>query len=194
LYTRVPSGHRAEPVIRQLLSSAFDTGWGLRTLARDQPRFNPMSYHNGSVWPHDTALCAAGMAAYGHREAAAHLLTETFDAALHFGLRLPELYCGFPRGNGEPPVAYPVACLPQAWASGAAFMLLQACLGVTVDGINRVIHFDRPHLPAQTDSLIVRGVAVGEERLDIGIERVGSRVTAAPIGPVPRAIKVLTRA
>ena len=194
LFTRVPSTRRAEPVIRQLLSSAFDTGWGVRTLARDQPRFNPMSYHNGSVWPHDTAMCAAGMAAYGRREAAAHLLTETFDAALHFGLRLPELYCGFARGNGEPPVAYPVACLPQAWASGAAFMLLQSCLGVTIDGINRVVQFDRPQLPAQIDSLIVRRLEVGDERLDIAVERVGSRVTAAPIGPSPRAARVITRA
>ncbi len=152
LFTNLPSSQRALPVIRLLRSAAFDNGWGVRTLALDQPRFNPMSYHNGSVWPHDTALCAAGMAAYGHRSAAAHLLSETFDAAMHFGLRLPELYCGFSRRSGEPPVAYPVACLPQAWASGAAFMLLQACLGVTVDGINRVVHFDRPHLPPRDRS------------------------------------------
>ena len=79
----------------------------MRTLARDQPRFNPMSYHNGSVWPHDTALCAAGMAAYGHRDAAAHLLTEMFDAALHFGLRLPELFCGFARGTASRPSPIP---------------------------------------------------------------------------------------
>ena len=108
LYTGVPSQPHATQVIEHLLSAAFDNGWGLRTLASDQPRFNPMSYHNGSVWPHDTALCAAGMAAYGYRPAATHLLSEMFGAAVHFGMRLPELYCGFVRATGEPPVGYPV--------------------------------------------------------------------------------------
>jgi glycogen debranching enzyme len=133
------------------------------------------------------------MAAYGHRRAAAHLLSETFDAAMHFGLRLPELYCGFSRRTGEPPVAYPVACLPQAWASGAAFVLLQACLGVTVDGINRVVHFDRPHLPPEIHHLAVRGIEIGDARIDIAVERVGRHVTATPINPVPRTGKVLVR-
>jgi glycogen debranching enzyme len=194
LFTGLPSAAHAAHVVRQLLSSAFDTGWGLRTLAHGEARFNPMSYHNGSVWPHDTAICAAGIAAYGHRHAAAHLLGESFDAAVRFGLRLPELYCGFARGTGEPPVAYPVACLPQAWSSGAPFMLLQACLGVTVDGVNRVVRIDRPQLPPGIDHVAVRGLGVGNARVDVSFDRIGDRVTAAPIGAVPRSIEILVRA
>ena len=194
LFTGLPSAQHAARVVDHLLSSKFDNGWGLRTLAHGEPRFNPMSYHNGSVWPHDTAICAAGMAAYGRRDAAAHLLGESFDAAMHFGLRLPELYCGFARSTGEPPVGYPVACLPQAWSSGAAFMMLQACLGVTVDGINRVVRIDRPQLPPGIDHLALRGLGVGHARVDLAFERVGGRVTAAPIGAVPRAVEILVRA
>src|SRR3546814_19829725 len=95
-----------------------------------------MSYHNGSVWPHDTALCAAGIARGGDRDAALRLLCGMFETASHFEMRLPELFCGFPRKHGNTPVSYPVACLPQAWAAGAGFMLLQACTGVEVDGRN----------------------------------------------------------
>ena len=193
LYSGLPSPQRAARVAEQLLSAAFDNGWGLRTLAQDQVRFNPMSYHNGSVWPHDTALCAAGMASYGHRGAAAHLLSELFGAAIHFGLRLPELYCGFVRSPGEPPVGYPVACLPQAWSSGAAFMALQASLGVTIDALNRVIRIDRPALPGEIERLALREVAVGDARVDVLFERLGDRVTAAPIGPVPDSVRILVR-
>ena len=193
LYSGLPSSQRAARVAEHLLSAAFDNGWGLRTLAQDQARFNPMSYHNGSVWPHDTALCAAGMAAYGLRGAAAHLLSELFGAAIHFGLRLPELYCGFVRSPGEPPVGYPVACLPQAWSSGAAFMALQASLGVTIDGVNHVMRIDRPALPGEIERLALRGVAVGDACVDVLFERLGDRVTAAPIGPVPDSVRILVR-
>ncbi len=194
LYTGLPSPQHATRVVEQLLSAAFNNGWGLRTLADDQPRFNPMSYHNGSVWPHDTALCAAGMAAYGHRRAAAQLLSELFRAAVHFGMRLPELYCGFVRSTGEPPVGYPVACLPQAWSSGAVFMMLQACLGITVDGLNGALRVDRPELPREIEHLAVRELAVGSHRVDVAFERRGDRVMAAPIGAVPPSVEILVRA
>ena len=194
LYAGVPSVQRAARVVTQLRASGFDNGWGLRTLAEGEPRFNPMSYHNGSVWPHDTALCAAGMASYGHRDAAAALLSELFSAAMHFGMRLPELYCGFRRKTGEPPVGYPVACLPQAWSSCAAFMALQACLGLSIDGVASVIRIDRPELPAEVDHLALRGLAVGDTHIDIAFERIGARVVAAPIGRVPRSIEILVRA
>jgi len=194
LYTGLPSPQRATRVIEQLLSAAFHNGWGLRTLAQDQARFNPMSYHNGSVWPHDTALCAAGMAAYGHRRTAAQLLSELFAAAVHFGMRLPELYCGFVRSAGEPPVGYPVACLPQAWSSGAVFMMLQACLGITIDGLAGVLRIDRPELPREIDHLTVRELAVGSHRVDVAFERRGDRVMATPVGEVPPAIEILVRA
>jgi len=194
LYSGLPSSQRAARVIDQLRSAAFNNGWGLRTLANDQPRVSPISYHNGSVWPHDTALCAAGMAAYGHRHASANLLSELFGAAVHFGMRLPELYCGFVRSVGEPPVGYPVACLPQAWSSGAAFMMLQACLGITIDGLRGVLRIDRPELPNEIEHLAVRHLPVGDARVDLSFTRVGNRVTVAPIGVVPPSVEILIRA
>ena len=194
LYTGLPSSQRATRVIEHLLSTAFNNGWGLRTLANDQPRFNPMSYHNGSVWPHDTAVCAAGMATYGYRQCSAQLMSGLFGAAVQFDMRLPELYCGFVRKIGEPPVGYPVACLPQAWSSGAAFMMLQACLGITIDGLSGVVHIDRPELPHEIDHLAVRHIAVGNARIDLAFQRVRNRVTAAPIGVVPASAQVLIHA
>jgi glycogen debranching enzyme len=101
-----------------------------------------------------------------------------FEAAMHFDLRLPELFCGFPRAQGSTPVAYPVACLPQAWAAGSPFMLLQACLGVEIDGWRGEIRVERPALPPGIDRVIVRRIAVDERRVDLCFERVGDRVTA----------------
>ena len=139
-------------------------------------------------------ICAAGMAAYGHRDAAATLLSASFEAAMHFEMRLPELYCGFVRRPGEPPVGYPVACLPQAWSSGAAFMMLQACLGVAIDGLAGVLRIDRPELPRGVEHLALRGVAVGNAQVDVAFERFGDRVMAAPIGAVPPSVEIVVRA
>lgn len=176
LFSGLPTPDRAARVAAQLMTRTFRTGWGIRTLAATEARFNPMSYHNGSVWPHDTALCAAGLAAYGWRDAACALLTELFDAAICFGMRLPELFCGFERAAGEPPVPYPVACLPQAWAAGSAFMALQACLGLTIDGIGKEIVLDRPRLPAGVDGVTLRNLAIGEQHVNLTIERTGGRI------------------
>jgi len=178
LYMGLPSPERAHKVADQLLSASFHSGWGLRTLADDAVFFNPMSYHNGSVWPHDTALCTAGMARYGVRDHVVRLMSGTFEAAVHFNMRLPELYCGFIRAPGEAPIAYPVACLPQAWSAGAAFMLMQACLGLEIDGWKKEIHVTRPRLPIGIDSLTVRHLQVGDAALDLTFQRVGDRVVA----------------
>jgi len=145
------------------------------------------------VWPHDTAMCAAGIAHYGHRRAAAELLSQLFAAALHFDTRLPELYCGFRRRAGEPPVGYPVACLPQAWSSGAVFMLLQACLGIEIDAAKRTVHIDRPELPTEIDRLAVHDLALQDARISLLFERVAGRVTATPLGGTD-LIEVLIRA
>jgi glycogen debranching enzyme len=169
---------RAQKVADQLLSASFHSGWGLRTLADDAVFFNPMSYHNGSVWPHDTALCIAGLARYGVRDQVVRLMSGTFEAAVHFNMRLPELFCGFTRAPGEAPIAYPVACLPQAWSAGAAFMLMQACLGLEIDGWKGEIHVTRPRLPIGIDSLTVRHLRVGKTVLDLTFQRVGDRVGA----------------
>jgi glycogen debranching enzyme len=115
---------RAASVAAQLMLAGIPHGLGrAHAGAEGEARYNPMSYHNGSIWPHDTALCAAGIARYGHRDAAVTLLRSAFESAVNFDMRLPELFCGFPRVQGAPPIAYPVACLPQAWAAGAPFML-----------------------------------------------------------------------
>ena len=157
----------------RLLSADFLTGWGLRTLASSAVRFNPMSYHNGSVWPHDTAICAAGLSRYGHREAAAKVLDSLGRAATKFNMRLPELFCGFARAPNEPPVAYPVACMPQAWAAGSVFMLLEACLGLSIDGWNERIRVDEPILPDGVDRLTLTGLAVGRRTVDLTLSRAG---------------------
>ncbi|WP_231118151.1 amylo-alpha-1,6-glucosidase [Lysobacter silvisoli] len=176
LYVGLPDPAHAQAVAERMMQPAFYTGWGLRTLAKGEPRYNPMSYHNGSVWPHDSALCAAGLARYGGRDVAARLLRSAFETAVHFDMRLPELYCGFARRPGAPPIPYPVACLPQAWAAGSPFMLLQACLGVEVDGEQRVVHVNRPKLPPGIDDVRVHGLVVGEERVDLVFKQFGDRV------------------
>src|SRR5579871_1133584 len=178
LYVGLPDAQRAQSVGQQLLSAAFNSGWGIRTLAEGEAHYNPMSYHNGSVWPHDTALCVAGLARYGERDGVVRIADEVFEAAVHFGMRLPELFCGFRRIAGEPPIAYPVACLPQAWAAGSAFMLLQACLGLTIDGWSRQVRIEHPRLPTGIDRLTVANLPVGAARITLHFHRVEQRVVA----------------
>ena len=176
LYVGLPSPERAKRVASQLLSAQLHSGWGIRTLAEDELPFNPMSYHNGSIWPHDTAICAAGLSRYDERDSVVKLMSGTFEAAVSFNMRLPELFCGFTRVPGEAPVAYPVACLPQAWSAGSAFMLMQACLGIRVDGWRGEISVDNPRLPIGIDNLVVRHLDVGNAKVDIIFERIGDRV------------------
>jgi glycogen debranching enzyme len=192
LFTGLPLPERAQSVTRALLGATFSGGWGLRTLAMTEARFNPMSYHNGSVWPHDTAICAAGMSRYGERDGVVRLMDDLFAASVHFGMRLPELYCGFPRTAGEPVIAYPVACLPQAWSSGAVFMMLQACLGLTIDARGGEILIDRPHLPGGVDRLDIAGIKVGAASVDLSFERVGRQVLVSSSG-ADNAVRVVTR-
>jgi glycogen debranching enzyme len=178
LYVGLPTPQRAVLTSAQLLMPAFATGWGIRTLAEGQARYNPMSYHNGSVWPHDTALCAAGIARTGDRDGAVRLLRSMFETATHFDMRLPELFCGFARAHGATPVSYPVACLPQAWAAGAGFMMLQACRGVDVDGWNGEIRVTSPRLPPGIEQVALRGLVVAGRNVDLVFRRMGGRVVA----------------
>ncbi len=191
LFTGLPTAERAGRVADQLLASPFNSGWGIRTLAAGETRFNPMSYHNGSVWPHDTALCAAGLSRYGARDGVVRLMSGAFEAAVQTDMRLPELFCGFPRAAGEAPIAYPVACLPQAWSSGAVFMLLQACLGLSIDGWGGTIHVDRPRLPIGIDRLTIHRLTVGSAVVDLTFQRVGNRVAAFPEGQDPSPVPLL---
>jgi len=171
LFAGLPQADRAARVIETLLGPDFNSGWGLRTLAVGEARYNPMSYHNGSVWPHDTAICVMGMARYGEREGAMRITSAMFESASQFEMRLPELFCGFVRRPGDPPVAYPVACLPQAWAAGAVFMMLQACLGLAIDGEHDVLHIRDPHLPFGIDHFALQRLGLRDEVLDLQFER-----------------------
>lgn len=176
LYVGAASRERARHVIDGLMSGAFMSGWGIRTLPSDGARYNPLSYHNGSVWPHDTAIAAAGMARYGERDGVLRLLSGMFESAVRFDMRLPELFCGVERkGAGDAPVAYPVACLPQAWAAGAPFMMLQACLGVSID-YRRGVRVRKPRLPTGVDVLTIADLDTGGQRETLTFQRVGPKV------------------
>lgn len=171
------SSERAERVASQLLGSTFFSGWGVRTVASSESRYNPMSYHNGSVWPHDNAMIAVGLGRYGMRQQAAHIFDGLFDACTYIDLRrLPELFCGFPRRGGQGPTFYPVACAPQAWAAGAPISLLQSCLGLGFDAPTRTVFFDRPVLPRFMNEVVLRGLEIGDARIDVGLSGTGGRV------------------
>ncbi|MGH7023840.1 MAG: amylo-alpha-1,6-glucosidase [Caulobacteraceae bacterium] len=186
LFVGLPSAARARRVIRRLLSPAFDCGWGLRTLAAGGARYNPMSYHNGSVWPHDTAICLAGMARYGERAGVMRVMSALYEASKTFGGRMPELLCGFEREPDEPPIAYPVACMPQAWAAGSTFMMLQAALGLRIDAVRGEVRLTRPRLPDGVEQIALQGLEIAGSSLDIEIRRLGERtaVTAKTEGSV----------
>jgi glycogen debranching enzyme len=172
LYSGIAGQERGVRTARALLSEECFSGWGIRTIATSEARYNPMSYHNGSVWPHDNALIAAGMAAYGYKEGAVKILTGLFDASLFLDLhRIPELFCGFSRRPGESPTRYPTACAPQAWAAGAGFQALQACLGLQIDGTRRLVRFVRPVLPPFLERVELRNLSIGAARLDLVLDR-----------------------
>jgi glycogen debranching enzyme len=172
LFSRAAREDRARLVARSLLSPAMWSGWGIRTLAAGQPAYNPLSYHDGTVWPHDNALCAAGLGAYGMTREAGEVLTGLWHAAEHFRrLRLPELFCGLPRGHGEFPVHYPVACSPQAWSSAAWFQLLRAVLGVFPDAPARSLRIASPYLPPWLDQIVLEGLRIGPARATIRFAR-----------------------
>jgi glycogen debranching enzyme len=172
LYCGAASPQKAARVGRDLMSPDLFSGWGVRTVATDASLYNPMSYHNGTIWPHDCSIVAAGLARYGMSEAAARIFTGLFEAACHFPhFRLPELFCGFSRHAGEGPVAYPSACTPQAWASGAVFLLLQASLGIDIDARKGIIAVRCPFLPEWLKQVTVRKLRVGEGRATLHFRR-----------------------
>jgi len=172
---------RALRVAERLMQADCFSGWGIRTLASSARRYNPMSYHNGSVWPHDNALIAAGFARYGLTGRAAEILSALFDVSCDLeGRRLPELFCGFARGPGDQPVAYPVACRPQAWAAASVFLCLQSMLGLSIDASRRRVRFTRSALPAWLDALELYGLRIGDAELDLRVVR-GRRSAALEV-------------
>ena len=177
LFTGIASPTRAPLVAGTLTHPDMFSGWGIRTVASNQRRYNPMSYHNGSVWPHDNALIAAGMARYHLGHHAEHILQGLFDTVQWLELqRLPELICGFTRMPSAGPTMYPVACAPQAWSAGAVHMLLEACLGISIDGPERRIRFTYPRLPALLDTVWINQLRVGDGLVDLELRRHGGDV------------------
>ncbi len=177
LFTGIARPERAKAVVGTLMDSNFFTGWGIRTLASNEARYNPMSYHNGSVWPHDNSMIASGFARYGFRDEAARIFKGLFTASTYIDLRrLPELFCGFVRRQGQGPTFYPVACSPQAWAAAAPFSLIESCLGLTFDVERGEIGFDRPVLPDFTSEIILRRLSLKGDLVDVALRRTGGNV------------------
>jgi glycogen debranching enzyme len=171
LFTGIATPDHARHVVATLLHERAFSGWGIRTLDAEEARYNPISYHNGSVWPHDNAIIAMGMARYGHKHACARVLSALYEASLHFELRrMPELFCGFRPRPHEGPTRYPVACAPQAWSAGAVFLLVQACLGLEIDAMRSRIVLDRPILPPMLEQLTIRKLQVGTARIDLVLD------------------------
>ena len=172
LFTRIACAERARRVAEALMDENLFSGWGVRTVGSREVRYNPMSYHNGSVWPHDNAVVALGLAHYKFTGYALRLLESMFEASLHFEFqRLPELFCGFRRRIGDGPTLYPVACSPQSWAAAAVFMLLQASLGMTVCGTTPSIRFRDSHLPPAVDYIMVENLRVGKAKVSLIVRR-----------------------
>jgi glycogen debranching enzyme len=169
---------RARMVAADLMRPHFFTGWGIRTVARGEARYNPMSYHDGSIWPHDNALIALGLARYGLKHAVEQVFKALFDAAAYMDLRrLPELFCGFQREKQRGPTLYPVACAPQAWASATPFTLLEAALGLEFDAQRGEIRLRNPRLPAFLNEVILRELQLGPSSVDLRVRRHGDDVS-----------------
>jgi glycogen debranching enzyme len=177
LFAGISTAERAAIVARTLTADDSFSGWGVRTLSSREIRYNAMSYHNGSVWPHDNAILASGLARYGRKNAATRILAGLLDASIFLDLhRLPELFCGFERRSGEGPTLYPVACAPQSWAAGAVFMLLQACLGLEVNAAPPRVVFRRATLPESLPKLQIEKLPVGDASVSVALEKTGKSV------------------
>jgi glycogen debranching enzyme len=177
LFGGLAAPERAAAVAATLMASQSFSGWGIRTIAEGEARYSPISYHDGSIWPHDNALIAMGFARYGLRTPLLNLFTGMFDSALFMELkRMPELFCGFERQPRTGPTAYPVACLPQAWASATVFALIGASLGISFDPLARQIRLQRPVLPSWLDELRLTNLRLGEASVDLLLRRSGEDV------------------
>ena len=177
LLTGIAEPVHAWRVAQTLLGAGCFSGWGVRTAGVSAARYNPMSYHNGSVWPHDNALIALGLARYGLKNEVLKIFQGLFEAASYMDLRrLPELFCGFPWRRLNAPTLYPVACVPQGWASAAVFALVQASLGIGFDQEAGELHFDRPVLPEFLDKLHLRGLQTKHGTVDVLLRRYHSDV------------------
>jgi len=180
LWADVLPDDRARAVRDALMSDAMFSGWGLRTLGNGERAYNPVGYHLGTVWPHDTAMAAVGLRHHGFDQDFTRVFEGMLDAASHTeAYSLPELFAGFSRGQYETPVPYPVACHPQAWASGAIPYMLINGLGLTPDGLNGRLRVRRPSLPQWVNRVEIENLAIGDGRVDLRFERAGASDSVA---------------
>ena len=194
LFAGIASPERAARLARLLTGKRFFSGWGVRTIAAGEARYNPMSYHNGSVWPHDNALIAMGLARYGHMAEVLKIFGGLAEAAIYDEFRrLPELFCGFTRRRKRGPTAYPVACSPQSWAAAAPFALVAAATGLVLDHDEDVVRLANPALPAFLDDLWLRDLRIAGSRLDLRLSRSGDDVTTAVARREGRAALVIVK-
>jgi glycogen debranching enzyme len=178
LFTGICAPERAAEIAHDLMRPHFLSGWGIRTVALGEARYNPMSYHNGSIWPHDNALIALGLARYGLKRPVEQVFQGLFEAASYMDLRrLPELFCGFQRRRGRGPTLYPVACAPQAWASATPFTLIEAALGLEFDTGVGEIRLRNPRLPQFLDKVVLRNLQLGKASVDLMVHRHGDEVS-----------------
>ena len=172
LFTGIASEERANIIAEQVFGSSFFTGWGIRTIPDTEIRYNPMSYHNGSIWPHDNALIALGLARYGNKTGIIRLFESLMRVAIYMDhRRLPELFCGFRRRKQRGPTLYPAACSPQAWASGAPFLMLQSMLGLHFNPATRSISLINPCVPEFVGDIVIRNLGLGSDTADFRVRQ-----------------------
>jgi glycogen debranching enzyme len=178
LFTGIAQPQRAHRIAEGLFDSSFYSGWGIRTVAKGEARYNPMSYHNGSVWPHDNALITMGLARYGHKSGI-NLIFEAMVRATTYmdQRRLPELFCGFRRRKGRGPTLYPAACSPQAWAAGTPFLMIQAMLGLSFDHAARRIELINPTVPSFVGDIVIRNLRIGDATTDFAVRQDGGAIS-----------------
>lgn len=179
LFTGIVPAERAAHLCKVFMRRDFFSGWGIRTVAEGEKRYNPMSYHNGSIWPHDNALVVAGLARYGHKHAACATFSALMAATAYLdNRRIPELYCGFRRRPRRAPTLYPAACSPQAWSAAAPFSMISSMLGLSIDPERRSVKLHDPQLPEVIDNLTIRNLHVAGARLDLRVARSKAGVAA----------------
>lgn len=184
LFSGIATPDRAAIIAKNLLSESMFTGWGIRTISDAESRYNPMSYHNGSVWPHDNAMIAYGFSRYSLMNEVNRVLAGTFDTTEHMeNQRLPELFCGFERQKGKSPTSYPVACSPQAWSVGAVFLMIQACLGMKINARNKTITLCCPMLPSFLSDITITNLRVNNQIIILQIRRNKERLDATLLSP-----------
>ncbi|HEX2394866.1 MAG TPA: amylo-alpha-1,6-glucosidase, partial [Bacteroidales bacterium] len=180
LFSGIANYSQARKIAAHMLSKEMFSGWGIRTVSSAEIRYNPMSYHNGSIWPHDNAIIAYGLSKYGLKDAVNRISAALFDASLFMeNQRMPELFCGFTRRKGEAPTSYPVACSPQSWSVASVFLIIQSFLGLQINEYENLIRFYKPGLPDFIDFMIIRKLKFGKLNLDIQFSRAAQGISIA---------------